>query len=364
MSQDEITRRDFARQTAGVAAGAALASALADQAVAKPAAVDTSKILNYNPKMGYRRLGKTGEMISEIGLGGHWKTRSGGRYWASFPGDNPPPDVQMNRNQVWAKAAELGINYYDITTSGEAAIYGRCAKMTGIKLHIGYSDHVLCIRNPKNRTVAGMMKEIDEGLRRLLVEQMFLWRPQALMGGGHTKEELDLVVETYEKAHKQGKVKYMGMSAHSHDFARSVLEQYGQHYHAFVFMYTVSNEPKQSQSLFDTLRQKDVGAIGLKPFHGNAYFRSIVRKATKEGVEPDLNAAAIQGLKKILRVPEMTCSIPGMTTVDEVENNVKASYDRQTQLTQAELEEVQAWARASLDELPFDYQWIRDQIYV
>jgi len=361
MGKKEITRRDFVRRTAGVAAGAALGGLAASEAQAKQ---DTSKILNYNPRMGYRRFGKTGVMISEVGLGGHWKTRTGGRYWASFPNDNPPPDVQMNRNEVWVKCAELGINYYDITTAGEAAIYGRCAKMTGVKLHIGYSDHVLCMRNPKNRTVPKLTYEIDQGLRRLMVDRMFLWRPQANMGGGHSKAELDNVLEAYRKAKKQGKVEYLGMSCHSHDFVRQVLEQYGEYYHGFVFLYTVSNQPKASRSMFDVIRKKDVGAIGLKPFHGNGYFRGVAREARKQGREPDLNAAALRGLKRILQVPELTCTIPGMTTVDEVENNVKASYERHKKLTEAEREEIERFAAASLECLPADYAWIREQIYV
>jgi len=356
MAERDITRREFVKATAGLAAGAAVSG--------NAAGVDTSKILNYNPKMGYRRLGKSGVMISEVSLGGHWKNRSGGRYWASFPGDNPPPDVQMNRNAVWVKAAEMGINYYDITTAGEAAIYGRCAKQTGVKLHMGYSDHILCMRNPKNRTVDKLMHEIDEGLRRLMVDRIFLWRPQANMGGGHTKRELDNVIECFYKAKKQGKVQFLGMSAHNHDFVRQVIEQYGEHYHAFVFMYTVTNEPKRSASMFEVLRKKDVGAIGLKPFHGNSFFASVIRRARKEGREPDLNAAAIAGLKKILEVPEMTCTIPGMTTVDEVENNVKASYERHRKLTQAERRYLARVGADSLAHLPPDYAFIREQIYV
>ncbi len=354
MADERITRRAFVRTTAGLAAGAAVAG-LAE------AAPDTSKILNYNPKMGYRRFGKTGVMISEVGLGGHWKNRSGGRYWASFPGDNPPPDVQMNRNEVWVKCAELGINYYDITTAGEACIYGRCAKQTGVKLHIGYSDHILCMRNPKNRTPARLMVEIDEGLRRLMVEQMFMWRPQADMGGRHTDAEIEAVIETFEKARKQGKVRFLGMSTHNRTWVKQVLEKYGDHFHGFVFMLGVHDVPKgDCAPLFEVAARKDVGTVGLKPFHGNFYFVKAIKEARKEGREPDLDALAVAGLKKLLEFEHLTCTIPGMTTVDEVENNVRASYERHRALTEAERQAVQAIADASLLDLPPDYAWIRD----
>ncbi len=360
MDDGGISRREFGKLAAGAAVGA-----LAATAGAKP---DTSKILNYNPKMGYRRFGKTGVMISEVSLGGHWKNRSGGRYWASFPNDTPPPDVQKNRNEVWVKCAEVGINYLDITTAGEAAIYGRCMKMTGVKMHIGYSDHILCIRNPRNRTVEKMMREIDEGLRRLQIERMFLWRPQALTQGGHSKQTMENVLETYHKANKQGKVQYLGMSAHNRTWVAQVLREYGDHYHGFVFLLGVHDVPRipsEKGGLFEVIKEKDVGAIGLKPFHGNGYFRALVRQAQRSGQKPDLNGAAIRGLKKILEAfPLLTATIPGMTTVAEVENNVKASYERHKRLTEAERQEVQRLADLSLEMLPPDYAWIREQAAV
>jgi len=49
-----------------------------------------------------------------------------------------------------------------------------------------------------------------------------------------------------------------------------------------------------------------------------------------------------------------------MTTVDEAENNVRASYERRKALTEAERQAVQAVADASLLDLPPDYAWIRD----
>ena len=141
-----------------------------------------------------------------------------------------------------------------------------------------------------------------------------------------------------------------------------MLEKYGDHFHGFVFMLGVHDVPKgDCQPLFDMARKKDVGTIGLKPFHGNFYFVKVIKDAQKAGREPDLNAVALAGLKKILEFDGLTCTIPGMTTADEVENNVRASYERRKKLSGAERQAIQRLADASLLELPSDYAWIRDE---
>ena len=65
MSDSQKNRRDFLKTTSAAVAGGSLA-------VPAAAAVNEgSDILNHNPKMTYRPLGKTGFMISEVSLGGH-----------------------------------------------------------------------------------------------------------------------------------------------------------------------------------------------------------------------------------------------------------------------------------------------------
>ena len=97
------SRRDFLKTRRHVAAVRHLvpASAAADQAATK------GKIVNFHPKMGYRRLGKTGYMISEISLGGH--------------GGSSVED----RIAVLDKAVELGINYVDNNIDAECDLYGK-----------------------------------------------------------------------------------------------------------------------------------------------------------------------------------------------------------------------------------------------
>jgi hypothetical protein len=104
MGNRDFTRRDFVRTTAGAALAGAAVSAAADETP------DTSKILNYNPKMGYRPLGKTGLMISEVSLGGH-----GGQ-------------TVEDRVPVLERAVELGINYVDNNIADECNLYGEAGR--------------------------------------------------------------------------------------------------------------------------------------------------------------------------------------------------------------------------------------------
>jgi hypothetical protein len=101
--------------------------------------------------------------------------------------------------------------------------------------------------------------------------------------------------------------------------------------------------------------------VGLKPFHGNGYFRAEARKAKAAKRQPDFNGIAVAGLKRILQVPELTCTIPGMTLPAEVVNNVKASYERGKKQAAAEADLVETLAAESLEQLPPDYAWIREQ---
>jgi len=108
MDHKKLSRRAFIRDTsfmtAAIIAGtlAGKAHSAAESSAAKQ--MDASKILNYHPKMGYRRLGKTGLVISEIGLGGHWmapwREQSGDWWWGKFVREEVPEDVARNRTEV------------------------------------------------------------------------------------------------------------------------------------------------------------------------------------------------------------------------------------------------------------------------
>jgi len=118
MKADRLTRRQFVRDSALTAAAMAVGLTATKTVLAgNPTDEDTSKILNYNEQMEYRRCGKTGLMVSAIALGGHWKrvvkviggTEPDG--WMTMDIDRE--DFQKNRREIVSRCIDRGINYVD-----------------------------------------------------------------------------------------------------------------------------------------------------------------------------------------------------------------------------------------------------------
>jgi aryl-alcohol dehydrogenase-like predicted oxidoreductase len=324
MVDDSKTRRDFLKTTAAAAGATLAASAEAQQT--RPA--DASRILNYNPKMGYRRLGKTDLMISEISLGGH----SSGNV--------------ANRRAVLKKAAELGMNYVDNNIADECDLYGKALDKDRKNWIIGFAswpekltpDYVkefnadLCYRN------------IDARLKGYHTDYLDIWRPVgASWGNGQTKQDtmwevstktLDIVVEVFEKVHKAGKVRFLGISGHKPSNFRRVLNEYPQ-FSMILFPYMFLSTPYGGDSLLALAKEKDVGVIGIKPFAAGATFGD---KPTNLKGNVDTRSTSL--LKTMLREQRITAVIPGVQLPEQLEQNVKASYTRNEPLTEAD---HQAW---------------------
>jgi predicted aldo/keto reductase-like oxidoreductase len=370
---DKVSRRNFLRNTGVVAAGA-----IGGSLINKTEAQDTSKILNYNPKMGYRKLGKTGLIFSEVSFGGHWKDRRGDRYWSEFKNDEVPWDCVKNRIEVVSAGIDAGINYLDLSTKAECSAYGIVLKGRRDKMYIAVDDYQLCARKPERCTIEKLTFDLDECLRRIDMDSVDIWRVKADMEGRTTDAHMGVIIETFEKAKKAGKVKFLGISSHRRPWIEHVIKSFPE---VDIVSFPVSAKTREKskaptkdnveevnagygadteQSVFDAVRKYDKGLIAIKPFLGGNLFSLKTKFPVPEPGDKSEHDLARLTLQCILTNDAITATVPGLSSVQEVENAVRASYLRQIKPSAAEMQWLEEATDKSWAALPNDYAWLRD----
>jgi len=385
MKNDKLSRRTFIRDTS-IAAAATVAAGLsadAQSSTAPPAEkkLDTSKILNYNPKMGYRRLGKTNLVISEVSLGGHWRApwrdQSDGWWWGKFANEQVPDDVARNRTEVVSRAIDCGMNYLDITGAEECLCYGAAMKGRRETMIVGADDSKLCPRHDEYCNVDAQIHNVEECLRHFGTDCLDIWRIQAKMDGTNTDADVEVMIEAFQKLHKQGKARHLGISSHSRPWAQHVIEKYPP-VEMFIFPCTAKTKEMDKpatpdnieevkstygpddKSVFQSLRDHDVGLITIKPFFGGTLLKTHGQVKLGVGNKEDNDLARLT-IQCILNMNQaVTSVIPGLSTVYEVDNAARASYTRPLGQTAADREWLSRMTEQQWASLPPEYQWLRD----
>jgi voltage-dependent potassium channel beta subunit len=208
--------------------------------------------------MKYRRLGKAGVKVSEIGLG-NWLT-FGGR----FGDDVAAPCVR--------KAFELGVNFFDTAdmyaSGGGEECYGRLLGefrrqdiVLATKVFFPMSDGV----NDRGLSRKHILESIHGSLRRLRTDYVDLYQCHRL----DEEVEMDEVGRAMDDLVRQGKILYWGVS----EWPAAAID------HAFEWAFAlnayppVSNQPEYSiaarrvekNGVQKTCREKGLGQVVWSP---------------------------------------------------------------------------------------------------
>ncbi len=246
-SRDRLDRRAFLKATAAtVGAAAVTGHATADEGARPTDAlpdvqVDPDKLirLSENPRMTYRRLGRTNLMVSRIVAG--WirepallrrMLASGVNYYDTARGyGNYEVDLvdflRQFRDRLWITSKATGIAGFDKLDEQLVELYRKAMKdFLGedegdlLALHAkSVAKQKETGEKPDLRPAGKRMAElylrmIDESLERMQVDMIDCY----MMHGIEIPWIFDCVElwEAYEKAHKAGKTKHFGFSTHKH----------------------------------------------------------------------------------------------------------------------------------------------------
>ncbi len=232
------------REFIGTLIGAAAAQVLAGQ--------------TKSGDMIYRTLGKTGERVSAIGLGGSHIGR---------------PSTEQEAIKIMRSAIDRGMNFMDNCWD---YANGKCETWMGNALRDGYRQKVFLMTKFDGRTKESTARQIDESLKRLQTDRIDLMQyhenirmedPDRFFAG-----PLDALLE----AKKAGKIRYIGFTGHKdpavHLRMLEVAAQHKFHFDTAQMPINVLDASFRSfgKQVVPELVKQGIALLGMKPLASGA----------------------------------------------------------------------------------------------
>jgi aryl-alcohol dehydrogenase-like predicted oxidoreductase len=265
-----------------------------------------------------RILGRTGQSVTILGLGGEGVLRTFGQ--------DKDASALINR------ALDLGITYCESARaySGSEDYYGKALGERRKEIFLSSKSH--------NRDKKGALAHLHETLKHMRTDHLDLWQVHDV------REEIDIAeifgpggaIEAFVEAKQQGKTRFIGITGHQDpSIIRKCIEQFD---FDTVLMPVNPAEPKYKSFIENVLplaRKKHMGIIGMK-----VYVRGFVsRLPGYTSMEPFLRFALSQPVTNV---------VIGCDDIEQLEQNVKfaGSFEPMTPKEQQSLiRDVSPFAR-------------------
>ena len=248
--------------------------------------------------MNYKVLGKTGLLVSEVGVGGIPIQRA---------------DAATAKT-LMAAAADMGVNFLD-----SARAYSVSEQYLGDAL-VGIRDRFIIATKSGAMTKEAMARDIQISLDNFHTDYIDLYQlhnpkpadVESIIGPGGALDAL-------REAKEAGKIGHIGVTLHS----KELFAQFLNYDWVETIMFPYNIVETQAQELIAACKEKNIGFICMKPMAGGA-----------------LDDGRI-AMRFLAQNENIGIIIPGMASVAELEQNV-ASYANKEPLTEAEQEKIAA----------------------
>ena len=236
-----------------------------------------------------RALGKTGEELSLIGMGG------------IVVSEIPQPEA----DRMVAEAVDHGVNYFDV-----APTYGNAQERLGPALQ-PYRKQVFLACKTAERDKAGARRELEASLRLLRTDHVDLYQHHGLT----SKEEVEQAfgpggaMETFQAARQEGKARFLGFSAHSVEAAEEALKRFPFDSVLFPFNFVCWHHGFGPQVL-EAARARQAGRLALKALARTNWPKEGKRKWSKCWYQPFDQWAEVELALRFTLSQDITAAIP------------------------------------------------------
>ena len=266
-----------------------------------------------------RTLGKTGQRLTCIGMGG-----------ARFHLASFDEGVSLVR-----RAYDLGINYFDMARS---YWNGRAEEVYGAAIQ-PFRKNIFLTTKTGMRTRKEAEAELDLSLKLMKTDYVDLWQ----MHGVNEKDDIDRIfapvgaLEAFEAARKAGKCRFIGFTGHADpDYNVEMLLRYGR-FDTVLMPLHVTDTVHLSfeKNALPVAVEKGVGILGMKIF-GNAFL---------------LRGFGVRDcLSYTLSLPVHAVTL-GFSTIGQLEDDVRVAQQFKP-LSSEEMEALRTRARSGRFDIP------------
>jgi predicted aldo/keto reductase-like oxidoreductase len=244
---------------------------------------------NTTKGLSYRVLGKTGFKVTSVGFG----------------------CMVTSDASVIERAADIGINYFDTSRGYQ---HGNNERLVGAALK-GKRQKLYLSSKTDGATKQAVLQELDTSLSELGTDHLDIWYLHAKDNPNGVPDEL---FEAQQIARQQGKIRFAGVSTHnSKDMVPFLVKKGATDVVLAAYNFTMD---KAFSDAMSQANAAGLGVVAMKVMAGG--FKRMPPNDPK-GDKLKREGAMLAALKWVLKSDYVHTTIPGITDMDQLDENLK-----------------------------------------
>ncbi|MBP1623727.1 MAG: aldo/keto reductase [Acidobacteria bacterium] len=251
-------------------------------------------VLQEQPKVVYRTLGKTGLKVTGVGYGIGFKPVT----------------------EVVARAIDMGINYYDTSRD-----YGESEEIFS-KVIKGKRDKIVIATKSGRRRKADVLQDMDTSLKMLGTDYVDIWHLHARDTPASIPDE---ALEAMAQCKQSGKARFLGFSCHDPNNMADFLIK-TKVFDVMQTTYSFAIGAGYRNAAVKKLQDAGIGVIAMKVVVAltGLNIKDFANPPARQGEGP------LAGIKWVLSNPAIGTTVPFMQTIPELEMNFRAMSEPYT----------------------------------